>query len=406
MTARTYDLILWGASGFTGRLVAEYLWKQYGQDENLKWAVAGRNPEKLKQILQELGCPDIPILTADSDDAPSLLAMAAQTRVVCTTVGPYTRYGSKLVAACIQAGTHYCDLTGEVGWMRTMIDLHQEEALAARVKIVHTCGFDSIPSDMGVFFLQKAAQKQFGNYATRIKNLLKASKGGLSGGTYESMFAQMALAAENPGFAKLMSRTYALNPDPEHKGADGKDLRALAYDAQAKSWIAPFIMAGINTRVVRRSHALSGLPYGEQFQYEEAMMTGNGLMGRLKGFSILMLLGTLLAAKPGTIFGNLLRRFLPKPGEGPDKQERETGFFYFQMFGTLPDGSTIMAKVKGDKDPGYGSTSKMLAECAVCLAKDSAITPEQYGFLTPSTAMGDALLDRLTHNAGLSFEVG
>ena len=412
MHTRQYDLILWGASGFTGRLVAEYLTSALLSDHTsaslsdpLNWAVAGRNREKLQETLNELGHPQVPILIADGFNKDSLLAMAAQARVVCTTVGPYTQYGSLLVEACVASGTHYCDLSGEAGWMRQMIDRYHQAAKDAKIKIVHSCGFDSIPSDMGVYFLQKEIHQQYGVYATHIKTLVKAAKGGLSGGTFASMIAQINQAKADRSFARLIANPYTLNPDPTFKGPDRPDFQGLYFDPVAKSWIAPFVMAGINTRIVRRSHALQGFPYGEAFTYEEAMMTGKGLKGRMRGIAMLLMLGVLVSAKPKGLLQKIVLRFMPKPGEGPSKAVRESGYFYFVLYGTLPDGKIVKAQVKGDRDPGYGSTSKMLAECAVCLAKDEGKMPGTFGVLTASTAMGDALLERLIAHAGLSFEV-
>lgn len=404
MHNRQYDIILWGATGFTGRLVAEYLGQKYPGQE-LRWAVAGRNEEKLKAVLNELGLPQIPIILADGFDKNSLLAMTAQSQVICTTVGPYSQYGSLLVEACIETGTHYCDLCGEAGWVRKMIDQHHVQAAQKQLKIVHCCGFDSIPSDMGVYFLQKQIHAKYGQYARHIGMRLKAAKGGLSGGTFYSMLAILQEARKDRAYARSIARPYTLNPDPEFPGPDVADLQKVVYDPVAKSWIAPFVMASINTRVVRRSHALLGFPYGQNFTYEEAMLSGKGLKGQLKAWTILVSLGLIMAAKPGSLLYKLLLRRMPKPGEGPSQAARESGFFYFLIFGQLPDGQVVTASVKGDRDPGYGSTSKMLAECAVCLAKDGATLPKNYGLLTPSTAMGDVLLERLVKNAGLSFEL-
>lgn len=405
MSTREYDLILWGASGFTGRLVAEYLCQQYGNNSGLKWAVGGRDAAKLQRILDELGHPQLPIVVADGFDKASLLALTAQTKVVCSTVGPYMKYGSLLVEACVEAGTHYCDLTGEAGWIRQMIDLHHETAAASKVKIVHSCGFDSVPSDMGVYFLQKEVLKKYGVYAPKINMRVKGAKGGVSGGTIASMLVQVDQAAADREFARLLVNPYTLNPDPNFKGPDARDFQSVAYDPIAEAWITPFVMARINTRIVRRSNALAGFLYGENFTYEEAMISGRGLKGRIAGTLVLLMLGVVVAAKPGGLIQKIFKHYMPKPGEGPSKKERENGYFNLDFYGIMPDGAVVKAKVKGDRDPGYGSTSKMLAECAVCLAKDEAVAPEQFGVLTPATALGDALLARLTNFAGLSFVI-
>ncbi|MDB9899455.1 saccharopine dehydrogenase NADP-binding domain-containing protein [Flavobacteriaceae bacterium] len=397
---KEFDIIVWGASGFTGRLVAAYLFKQYGTQGDLKWAMAGRNQEKLTAVRAEVADSSVPIVVADSNDEASLKAMILRTKVVCTTVGPYVIYGSKLVAACITYGAHYCDLAGEVQWMRQMIDKHHEEAQTNGVKIVHTCGFDSIPSDMGVYFTQKEALAQKGQRAKRIRMRVAGMRGGLSGGTYASLSKVLEEAMQDKEIYKVLVNPYGLNPTDKQEGGDHPDLQKVIFDPTSKSWIGPFIMAGINTKVVRRSNALSGYAYGNDFRYDEATMSGKGFKGRMKGImSALPLI--LMTAKQGSILKRVANRMFPKPGEGPTKDQRENGFYSLRFYATLEDGSTALGKVTGDKDPGYGSTSKMLGEAAVCLAKDSL--PEISGILTPSTAMGDALLDRLEKHAGLTF---
>ncbi len=403
---KSYDLIIWGASGFTGRLVAEYLFQQYtkgnGEKAALRWAMAGRNKEKLEKVRSQVADDSIPLIIADSHDRQSLEAMSAQSKVICTTVGPYGKYGSELVAACIATGTHCCDLTGEVLWMRDMIDKNHESAKAKGVKIVHTCGFDSIPSDMGVYYIQQQVKANTGQAAQGIKMRLKAASGGLSGGTYASMNDTLEKVRDNKKLYKTLIEPYSLNPEGEQNGPDKPDLQAVVFDKQANSWIFPFIMAGINTKVVRRSNALAGYPYGKAFRYDEAVMSGKGISGRMKGIANAAGLGLVMLAKPGSFLRKMLNRFFPKPGEGPNKQERENGFYNMRFYTTHADGSTGLGKVTGDRDPGYGSTSKMLAECGICLAKDQ--TPDVAGVLTPSIAMGDALLKRLQANAGLTFE--
>ena len=403
MSTREFEVVILGASGFTGRLVAEYLLKQYGLNKDLKWAIAGRNEAKLQGIRKELGNEEIPIIVADSLDEAAMNSLAARTKVLCTTVGPYAKFGDLAVAACIANGTHYCDLTGEVQWIRKMIDTHYEAAKSAKVKITHCCGFDSVPSDMGVYFLQQEAQKKFGAYCSEIKMGLKAASGGMSGGTYASLSNVMEEVQNNPSIGKVLVNPYGLNPQGEMSGLDKKDLRAVKYDDDFKSWKSPFIMAAINTKVVRRSHALSGYPYGKDFKYDEFTLTGDGFGGRMKGFGSVIPLAIMGAAKPGSFLKKIVDNRLPKPGEGPNKEQREKGFFNFRILGKMQDGQTIVGKVTGDRDPGYGSTSKMLGEAAVCLAKDQL--PETYGVITPSISMGDAFLKRLTENSGLGFEV-
>ena len=401
MSRRKYDIILWGASGFTGRLVAEYLYKKYGADKDLKWAMAGRNQTKLEGVRAKIADEKVPIITADSQDRESLDAMVQQSRVICTTVGPYAKYGSKLVAACVDNQTHYCDITGEVQWMRKMIDQHHDKAERAEVKIVHNCGFDSIPSDMGVFFIQKEAKKRTGHNCKEINMRVRTIKGGISGGTYASLSNVMEEAAIDKSIYAVLTNPYGLNPKGMQSGPDKPDLQKVVYDKRAGSWISPFVMAGINTKVVRRSNAIAGFPYGKDFLYDEATLNGSGIKGRLGALGALISTGILMAAKPGSFLKKGIDRALPKPGEGPSKEKRESGFFKLVFYTTFQDGSHAKGIVTGDRDPGYGSTCKMLAESAVCLAKDNLSS--KGGFLTPSVAMGDHLLKRLQENAGLSF---
>jgi len=402
---KEFDVIIWGATGFTGRLVAEYYLAHYGVDGDLKWAMGGRSQSKLEAVRKELGDPNVPLVVADSHDKASLDAMAARTKVICTTVGPYALYGDELVAACVENGTDYCDLAGETQWIRRMIDTHHEAAQESGARIVHCCGFDSIPSDMGTFFIQQEAKERHGEYCQKVKMLLKTAKGGFSGGTYASMSNVMAEAEKDPSIYKVLFNPYGLNPKGEMQGPDKEDLKSVKFESDVDAWIMPFIMAAINTRVVRRSNALRSYVYGEDFSYEEAMISGKGLTGRLKGYVGLAGLAAIMAGKPDSLYKKLLNKFFPEPGEGPSREEREAGFYNFSVVGKFKNGETIMARVTGDRDPGYGSTSKMLGESAVCLAKDKRRLPKVTGVLTPSTAMGNALLERLQANAGLSFSI-
>lgn len=395
MQDRKYDIIIWGATGFTGRLVAEYLWEKYGNTE-FKWAIAGRSEEKLSQVSEELGLKNIPILLADSFDLTSLKNLARQTKVICTTVGPYSKYGDSLVQACVEEGCHYCDLTGEVPWMRKMIDQHHLAAEEKKLKIVHTCGFDSIPSDLGAMKLQNEFYKKFGYYAEKISTRIAGIKGELSGGTYSSMTSLMETARKDSSIRSIISNMYALNPDPHFKGADKSDLKSVKKDNLTGHWICPFIMAGINTKVVRRSNALENFKYGYDFSYEEAMMCGRGIKGRLKGITILMGLGLLMAAKEGGLLKKIIDGRMPKPGEGPDKESRESGFFKFILFAEGKNSDSLNLIIKGKRDPGYGATSRMLGEAAISLLSDDL--PEIYGILTPAVAMGEVLEKRLEGN--------
>jgi short subunit dehydrogenase-like uncharacterized protein len=405
-TNREFDLVVWGATGFTGALVAEYLLAQYGTGGSLRWAIAGRSEDKLAALRESLGseAASVPTVVADSFDEDQLAAMAASTRVVISTVGPYAKYGSPLVAACVAAGTHYCDLAGEAHWIRQMVDQHHDAAAASGARIVHCCGFDSVPMDIGVWYLQQEARKRHGAYCSSIAMFVKATRGGPSGGTMASITNLIKEARADRSVARVLGDPYGLNPPDERKGPDGADQRNVRFDELPGVWTAPFVMAGINTKVVRRSHALLGYPYGRDFRYREAVMMGKGASAWLKANAMTAGLGGFLVAAGFDFSRGLLERFvLPAPGEGPSREQRETGFFDLRQFGTLPDGTVIRTRITGDRDPGYGSTSKMLAESGVCLAKDDLASGG--GVLTPAAAMGDALLKRLQENAGLAFEV-
>jgi short subunit dehydrogenase-like uncharacterized protein len=404
--ARTYDVVVWGATGFTGALVAEYLRDQYGVGKQLRWAIAGRNDQKLEELKRELGseCAELPVLTADSHDEASLRELARSTAVVITTVGPYALYGSELVAACVENGTHYCDLAGEPQWIRRMIDTHAENAASSGARIVHCCGFDSVPMDIGAWFLQEQARERHGEYCESIKLFVKATRGGASGGTIASMMNLIKESRADRKVMKVLTNPYSLNPPGERDGPDGREQHDIRFNDDVDSWTAPFVMAGINTRVVRRSHALLGYPWGKNFRYDEAVLTGKGPGGWAKAAAMSAALAAIVVGASFNATRALMQRFvLPEPGEGPDAKTRETGFFNLMQIGKLANGGEIRTKITGDRDPGYGSTSKMLSECAVCLAKDDLDAAG--GVWTPASVMAKPLLKRLTENAGLTFEV-
>ena len=406
MTAREFDIVVLGATGFTGALVAEYLLERYGSNGPLRWAIAGRSAPKLDALVSKLGAPasELKTMLADSFDDESLQRLARRSRVVLTTVGPYARYGSALVAACARNGTHYCDLAGEVQWVRRMIDSHQEPAAKSGARIVHCCGFDSVPMDIGAWYFQREAKRRYGAYCESIVLLVKAMQGAASGGTLASMLNVIREARSDRDVARVLASPYCLNPEGQRQGPDGGDQRRVLFEPEARTWTAPFVMATVNTRVVRRTHALQGFAYGKDFRYREAVMTGKGAAGWIKATSITAgLNGFMLAASFATTRAALQRFVLPKPGEGPGREAREAGFFNLVQFGRLPDGTIIRGRITGDKDPGYGSTSKMLAECAVCLAMDDLDVGG--GSLTPAAAMAAPLLARLQSNAGLTFEL-
>ncbi len=404
---REFDVVLMGATGFTGRLVAEYLLARHGVGGDLRWAIAGRSQDKLETVRGELGegAESLPMIIADSHDAESLAALVRRTRVICTTVGPYALHGSELVAACAAHGTDYCDLSGEVPWMRRMLDQHLDAAKASGARIVHCCGFDSIPSDLGVWFLQQAAIERFGRPLERVRLRVKAAKGGLSGGTFASMLNIVEESRRDEATAKVLKNPYALCPAEGRKGQRQPYVSGPKYDDAIGAWAAPFIMAAINTRVVHRSNALQNYAYGKEFRYDEAVLTGTGFGGRVKATMVSAGMGGFaLGAAIGPTRSLLKKLVLPKPGEGPSAEQRQAGFFNIIVEGRTADGETLRARVRGDRDPGYGSTSKMIGEAAVCLARD--IGDEiSGGFWTPASALDGQLIDRLQQHAGVTFEI-
>jgi short subunit dehydrogenase-like uncharacterized protein len=403
-TTREFDVVLYGAASFVGKLAARYMHQTYGVGGDLKWAIAGRNQSKLDEVKSALGEINLPTIIADAADGEALAKLAASTKVVCTTVGPYALFGNEVVAACAHAGTHYCDLTGEPQWMSRMINAHEDTAKKTGARIVHNCGFDSIPSDLGVWFTQQQAMEKFGEPCSQIRMGVKKIKGGASGGTVDSMINAVEEAKADPAVRKMMQNPYGVCPKGQQSGVRQLNVTAPTYLKAAKSWLAPFIMAAINTRVVHRSHALAGHPWGKDFMYDEAMMMGDGFKGRLRATSFAAAMGAGMAAVAVSPARKVLQKFaLPKAGEGPSPAEQEAGKYDLRFYGTTASGKTIECKVTGDKDPGYGSTSKILSEAAVCLAKD--FDDAEGGFPTPSVAMGDKLLGRLVASAGLTFSV-
>jgi short subunit dehydrogenase-like uncharacterized protein len=407
VSEREFDVVVWGASGFTGRLVAEHLLAVYGAAGDLRWALGGRSEQKLVEVRRQLGAgaEDLPLVVADADDQRGMDELARRTRVVCSTVGPYALYGAKLVAACAHQGTHYCDLTGEVPWMRRMIDTHHQRARDTGARIVHTCGFDSIPSDLGVWFLQQEMQRRHGGHCRAVKFRVREARGGFSGGTIASMLNMLDEADRDPEVRQVLSDPYGLNPSGERSGLDGPERSLPEYDGDFDAWVTPFVMAAINTRVVRRSNALLGYPYGHDFRYDEGMLMPFGMWGF--PLAATMSAGTAAVGAAASL-GALRRtmaRLLPQPGQGPSRRARESGFYRIELLGRHADQPSVAlrASIRGDRDPGYGSTSRMLGEAAVCLAKDDLDAPG--GVLTPSVVMGDALLRRLPVHAGVTFEV-
>ena len=406
MSAPSHDLVAFGATSFVGKILCRYLWDEFGAQGKMKWAAAARSQAKLEELRSSLGANagTLPLVIADAADETSLGKLCASTRVVVSTVGPYALYGEPLVKACAQSGTDYCDLCGEVQWIRRMVQRYEAMAQKSGARIVHCCGFDSVPSDLGVHFLQRQAMKRLGAPCTRVKMRVKAMRGELSGGTVASLMNVVKETAADPALRKELANPYSLCPPGSVPKVRQPDVRRAEFDLDFGAWVAPFVMSGINTRIVQRTNALSGQAYGADFTYDEAMLMGRGLKGRFAataltaGLAAFMLAGAIQPARAA------LERFvLPKPGEGPSPEAQRKGFFDLRFLGTTADGRQIRTKVTGDRDPGYGSTGKMLGQATACLALDIDKAATAGGFWTPATIFGDRLIERLTDRSGLTF---
>jgi len=403
MADKHFDIVVYGATSFVGQIITRYIHEEFADGE-ISWAIAGRSHSKLQQVSNEIGLNGIEILVADAADEIALRSLCDRTTVVMSTVGPYALYGDALVKVCVESGTHYCDLTGEPQWIRKMQSRHEDAAKASGARIVHCCGFDSIPSDLGVHFLQRHAVDQFGETCSKIDMRVIKMKGGASGGTIASMINMVKEASANPELRRELKDPYSLCPPGHGFTARQRDIK-MEYDSELGGWIAPFVMAAINTRVVHRSNALSENAYGDTFFYEEATATGDGKRGKRMARATSIGMGGLMVGMALPPVRWLLEKtVLPKPGEGPSPKDQLEGGFDLLFMGSGPNGQTIKARVTGDRDPGYGSTAKMLSQAAACLAQDiSADTPG--GFWTPATLFGDALIERLVAHAGLTFDL-
>jgi len=408
MADRSFDVVAFGATSFVGRILCRYLLEQFGVHGRLAWAIAGRSKGRLEELRASLGAEaaSLDLVVADAADEASLRAMCASARVVVSTVGPYALHGEPLVRACAETGTDYCDLTGELQWMRRMIDRYEAAARASGARIVHACGFDSIPSDLGVHFLQREAVLRYGTPCTRVKMRVKALRGGYSGGTVASVMNVVKEAVADPALRKELADPYSLCPPGTMPKVRQPSVVAPELDADFDAWVAPFVMSAMNTRIVLRTNALSAQAYGNEFRYDEAMITGRGLQGALAaGAMVAGLAGFVAAGAIGPLRSALQGFVLPKSGEGPSPEAQRTGFFDLRFLGTTADGRRLRTKVTGDRDPGYGSTGKMLGQAAACLALDVDKASKAGGFWTPATVFGDRLVDRLVAHAGLTFEV-
>ena len=405
--APEFEIILWGASGFTGALVAEYLATVPG----LRWAIAGRNRSKLEAVARGLEtqvpgfrASTLPVIEASIEDAASLARLARSCRVVLSTVGPYALYGTELLRACAEAGTDYCDLTGEVQWIHRMIAAFDHTAARTGARLVHCCGFDSVPFDMGVWFLQRELAARELPPVSEVHGVVRRMRGAMSGGTFASLMNVMEEATKDPAVRRIGGNANALLP-PEAAAPRARAALGLGFEPALGLWTAPFVMATINTKILRRSNALLGYPWGKDFRYEESMATGTGLGGRVRAWAVAGGLGGFMAAAAAGPTRRLLKRVLPAPGEGPDRKARESGRYEIDFIAVGSDAGrpALIANVAAALDPGYGSTSRMIAECALCLARDEV--PAAGGSWTPSACMGEKLLPRLQQGAGLRFSV-
>lgn len=402
----TYDLVVFGATSFVGQILTHYLFDAYGVAGEVKWAIAGRSEAKLDELKSGLGADAsaLPVILADANDHLALKAMCEQTRVIISTVGPYALFGEPLVKACVETGTDYCDLTGEVQWIRRMVERYEDQAKASGARIIHCCGFDSIPSDMGVWFLQQQAEKTFGEPCQDVRMRVKVAKGGISGGTVASMMNVAKEAAADPKLRKELANPFSICP-PEHRSKTRQpSLKGAEFDKTFDVWLAPFVMGAINTRVVHRSNAMQGARYGKEFTYDEAMMAGRGTKGRLTAYGITAALASFFTASAIKPTRWVVEKFVPQAGEGPSPEAQKSGFYDLRFVGRTQDGKTMITKVTGDADPGYGSTSKMLGEAGMCLAFDIP-ADQPGGFWTPASLLGSKLMERLTTKAGLTFEL-
>jgi short subunit dehydrogenase-like uncharacterized protein len=387
-SAKKFDFVVYGATGFTGKLVVEYLVSNYGDDQTISWAMAGRSIEKLQSVKDDIGVnADIELIQVDSNDISSIDNLMSQTRCILTTVGPYQLYGNHIIAACASSGTDYVDLCGEPGWMYEKISQHKEEAKKSGARIVFSCGFDSIPFDLGVLFAQNEVIKRYGKPSSNIRGRVRVMDGEFSGGTAASMGATMASLKEKPELFEVLINPFSLcegYKGPE-QAADSKPI----FDEKLDTWVAPFFMAPINTKNVHRSNALMNHSYGKDFCYNEMWVSGPGDEGKAVADAMASL--NPMGGKDG-----------PKPGEGPSRESRENGSYDVLFCADIAEQS-VHVSVKGDMDPGYGSTSKMITESAICLVKECEELVG--GIYTPASSMGEKLIKRLEMSAGLSFKI-
>ncbi|MFT6269304.1 MAG: short subunit dehydrogenase-like uncharacterized protein [Alphaproteobacteria bacterium] len=402
-SAREFDIIVYGATSFVGQILVEYLTKytretaQTYNNETVTWAIAGRSEDKLLALKDRLSIADIRHYVLDANDLEGLTQLSNKAKVIVTTVGPYALYGETMVKACVNTGTDYCDLTGEPQWIKIMLEKYEVDAKASGARIIHSAGFDSIPSDIGVYRAQQLAMAKTGKPAGQIKMRVRKIKGAASGGTIASMLNVLKEAKENPSLRKVLINPYVLCTPPHSYKKRQKSHKKAEFDETLKIWTMPFVMAAINERIVHRSNSLLGDQYGSDFKYDEAMSAKTGL----QAWIFTLGLGCFMIAASVSPLRNLLAKYvLPKPGEGPSQEEQLNGMFDMRFYAQLSNGENLVVKVEGDRDPGYGSTAKMLSQAALCLAND--VPNVAGGFWTPASALSEHLINRLDAHAGVT----
>ena len=406
------DLIVFGATGFTGKLVVEYLIKNYGtKNQKFTWAIAGRDKAKLEELKQSFIGIDphsvnIETYVADSFNSQSLDVLTSSCRIIISTVGPYLKYGLPLVESCVKNHTNYCDLTGEVPFIRESIDLFHEKALNNKCRIIHSCGFDSIPSDLGVLLLQKNSLEKFNKVCEKVNLYVRSIKGGISGGTISSMINIKKYIHSHPDKRNVLKSPYSLNPiDKINNNTRQPVLKSVRWDNSFNKWTSPFLMSGVNTRVVQRTNAIAEFSYGENFRYNELSSFDKGISGFLKACTMLMTLAFLqFSMGSNTLLWMLKKTIFPKPGEGPSKGKMRRGFFKLRIIGFINEMQKNSVIVLGDSDPGYSATAKMLTESAISILLNEDKIPKKYGVLTPASGIGLTLAKRL-EKKGILFKV-
>jgi short subunit dehydrogenase-like uncharacterized protein len=408
MPDRQYDVVLYGATGFTGRQTVQYFARNT-RPGAVRWAIAGRNPQQLEAVRSQAGegAASADIIVADARDQKAIDAMVARTRIVLSTAGPFSLYGSGIVDACVRLKAHYVDITGETPWVRDLIDRHHLQAAADGTKIIPCCGFDSIPSDLGAYLVVRHMQKELGVNCRQVKGYYQIS-GGLNGGTFAS-----ALNLNQSGNAARMRQMFLLNPPREHTEEEKKnnyDPRSAQFDPDIDGWAVPFFMGLTNSRIVRRSAGLFEqwqASYGPEFGYQE-FQKFKGSMAGVRARGLLLALGIFQLTMSAGLGRRFLKALAPNPGQGPSEATMDNGFFKCELVGTSTDGRKVRGVISDQGDPGNRATVKFLCESALALALEFDALPggpQRGGILTPATALGDVLAERL-RKAGMKVEVG